>query len=174
MSTTNEKSLRVTDDLEQGSITVLVIGYTAITIALVIAGIDISKVFLAERALSSAADAAAVDAAQGVDTGRIYDGPDLQCGSSLPLDPGRVAAIARESVAQRSPDLTRAFKRLDPPDTTVEGTTVSVAMRGEVQVPFGRLLDWLGIASDGGAVTVRDTARATSPIAGSEAACEGH
>ncbi|HVS68688.1 MAG TPA: pilus assembly protein TadG-related protein [Mycobacteriales bacterium] len=159
-------------DRDDGSITVLIVGYTAIAIALVVAGIDISKVFLAERALSSAADAAAVEAAEGVDTGRIYDGPDLECGKSLPLDPDRAAAMARESVEERSPDLGRAFRRLDAPDTTVDGTTVTVAMHGEVQVPFGRLLEWLGLSSDG-TVAVADTAHATSPVAGTAAACHG-
>lgn len=162
--------MRVTD-AERGSITLLIIGFTAIAIGLIIAGIDVSKVFLAERALSSAADAAAVDAAQGVDTGRIYDGPDLTCGESLPLDPNRAAAMARDSIAERSPDLARSFKQLDPAGITVDGRTVTVAMRGEVKVPFGRLLEWLGITSDGGAVTVREAAHATSPVTGTEAAC---
>ena len=81
--------------------------------------------------------------------------------------------MARESIEQHSPDLARSFTSLDPPDTTVVGRTVTVAMRGEVQVPFGRLLEFLRIASDGGAVTARDSAHATSPVAGSEAACDG-
>lgn len=165
--------MRVIEDPERGSVAVLILGFTAIAMALIVAGIDVSKVFLAERALSSAADAAAVDAAQGVDTDRIYDGPDLRCGESLPLDSARAAAMARESIQERSPDLAQAFRRLDPPDTIVTGRTVTVAMRGEVQVPFGRILTFLGIASDGGAVPVADTARAASPIAGSEAACTG-
>jgi hypothetical protein len=165
--------MRVVEDHERGSITVLIIGFTAIAMALIVAGVDISKVFLAERALSSAADAAAVDAAQGVDTDRVYDGPDLRCGEALPLDPARAAAMARESVGERSPDLARSFKQLDPPDATVEGRTVTVAMRGEVRVPFGRLLKFLGIANDDGAVPVRASAHAASPVAGTAAACHG-
>ncbi|MGN6472028.1 MAG: pilus assembly protein TadG-related protein [Mycobacteriales bacterium] len=161
--------MRVARDVDGGSITVLIIGYTAIAIGLIIAGIDVSKVFLAERALSSAADAAAVDAAQGVDTRRVYDGPDLRCGASLPLNPIRAAAMARDSVAQRSPDLAHAFKQLDPPQTSVSGTTVTVAMRGDVVVPFGHVLQWLGIARDGGTVTVRESAHAESPVA-----CDNH
>jgi hypothetical protein len=164
--------MRVIDDQERGSITVLIIGFTGIAMALVVAGIDVSKVFLAQRALSSAADAAAVEAAQGVDTDRVYDGPDLRCGEALPLDPDRAAVMARESIEQRSPDLARSFKRLDAPDTTVEGRTVTVEIRGEVKVPFGRILSFLGIADDGGAVPVREAARATSPIAGGAATCQ--
>jgi hypothetical protein len=165
--------VRVDQAAERGSIAILVIGYTAIAIGLIVAGVDVSKVFLADRALSSAADAAAVDAAQGVDADRLYGGPALRCGTALPLDPSRAAAMARESVAERSPDLARAFAVLDPPRTSVDATTVTVAMRGEVQVPFGRVLQWLGIARDGGAVTVLDIAHAVSPITGTEAACGG-
>jgi hypothetical protein len=165
--------VRVAAERDGGSISLLIIGYTAIAIGLIIAGIDVSKVFLAERAMASAADAAAVDAAQAVDTGEVYDGPDLRCGAPLPLDPVRAAAAARDSIEQRSPDLGRAFKRLDPPQTSVTDKTVTVAMRGEVAVPFGHLLEWLGIARDGGTVTVRDTAHATSPVTGSDAACSG-
>lgn len=163
--------MRVIGDRERGSITVLIIGFTAIAMALIVAGIDVSKVFLAQRALSSAADAAAVEAAQGVDTDRIYDGPDLRCGDALPLDPGKAARLAQESIEQHSPDLARSFQRVDPPVTTVDGRTVMVAMRGEVRVPFGRVLSFLGIANDGGAVPVREAAHATSPIAGSAATC---
>ncbi|HVT20644.1 MAG TPA: pilus assembly protein TadG-related protein [Mycobacteriales bacterium] len=161
----------MTDDRERGSTTVLIVGFTAIAVALIVAGIDVSKVFLARRALSSAADAAAVEAAQGVDTDRVYDGPELRCGEALPLDPVRAEAMARQSIEQRSPDLARSFRRLDPPDTTVEGRTVTVAMRGEVAVPFGRILAVLGIADDGGAVPVAETSRATSPVAGTLTGC---
>lgn len=164
--------MRVTE-AERGSITVLVIGYAAIAVALLVAGIDVSKVFLAERALASAADAAAVDAAQAVDTAQIYDGPDLRCGHPLPLDPQRVDAAARESIAERAPDLARSFVSLEPVRTSVSGGTVTVVMRGEVAVPFGRVLRWLGVARDGGAVPVSDTAHAQSPVAGAAAACAG-
>jgi hypothetical protein len=158
-------------DRDQGSVALLLIGFTAIAMALIVAGIDVSKVFLAQRALSSAADAAAVAAAQAVDTDRIYDGPDLRCGDALPLDPARAAAVARESVDERSPDLATSFARLDPLETEVDGTTVTVAMRGDVKIPFGRLLSWLGITTDRGIVPVRTTAHATSPITGTKAAC---
>ncbi len=161
-------------DQDSGSLTILIIGYTAIAIGVIIAGIDVSKVFLAERALASAADAAAIDAAQGVDTGEVYDGPDLHCGAALPLDPQRASAMARESIEQRSPDLSHTFTQLEQPQTSVTGTTVTVAMRGEVEVPFGHLLSWLGIARNGGTVAVRDTAHASSPVTGSTAACEDH
>jgi hypothetical protein len=156
---------------DEGAIVVLVIGYAAIAIALVAAGIDASKVFLAQRALSSAADAAAVSAAEGVDTDRIYDGPELECGKSLPLAPSLADALARRDIADESPDLAHAFASLDPPSTTIDGTRVTVSLRGRVQVPFGHLLQWLGIAGPDGRVEVAGQASATSPVSGSAASC---
>jgi hypothetical protein len=156
---------------DEGSITVLVIGYAAIATVLVAAGIDVSKVFLAQRTLSSAADAAAVAAAEGVDTERIYDGPDLRCGTSLSLDPGLADSLARRDIADSSPDLSQAFASLEQPQTTVSGSTVTVALRGQVRVPFGHLLQWLGIATSGGTVTVAGRASAVSPVSGTPASC---
>ncbi|HVY11591.1 MAG TPA: pilus assembly protein TadG-related protein [Mycobacteriales bacterium] len=154
-----------------GSIMVLVIGYAAIAFVLVAAGIDVSKVFLAQRALSSAADAAAVAAAEGVDTAQIYDGPDLECGKALPLDQSLADSRARYDIATESPDLARAFASLAPPATTVSGATATVSLRGQVRVPFGQLLQWLGIAGSNGTVAVAARASATSPISGSIASC---
>ena len=161
----------MTTRAEDGSITVLVIGYVAIAAVLIAAGIDVSKVFLAQRALSSAADAAAVAAAEGVDTARIYDGPDLRCGVPLSLDPLVADTLARAHIADSSPDLDRAFTSIDQPRTTVTGSTVTVALRGRVRVPFGHLLSWLGIRESDGSVVVTEQASATSPVAGTPASC---
>src|SRR5580698_10106465 len=105
--------MRVSSPADEGSIVVLVIGYAAIAALLMAAGIDVSKVFLAQRALSSAADAAAVAASEGVDAKRVYDGPELQCGGALPLDPTLSDALARHDIADESPDLGRAFASLE-------------------------------------------------------------
>jgi Flp pilus assembly protein TadG len=165
--------MRVSPSGDEGSIVLLVIGYAAIAALLMAAGIDVSKVFLAERALSSAADAAAVAASEGIDTERIYDGPSLRCGASLPLDPTLADSLARHDISEQSPDLGRAFASLETPSTSVSGSTVTVALRGEVRVPFGRLLQWLGIATSSGTVPVADSASATSPVAGTAATCDG-
>lgn len=159
------------DGRDDGSIVLLVVAYTAIAMLLVVAGIDVSKVFLAQRALSSAADAAAVAGAEGVDTSQIYDGAALRCGGFLPLDPADAAARAQADIADESPDLAHSFASLDVPRTSVTGATVTVTLRGQVHLPFGGLLRWLGITASGGAVPVGASASATSPVAGSAATC---
>ena len=157
--------------IDGGSIALLVLGYAAIAMLLVAAGIDASKVFLAQRALSAAADEAAVAAAEGVDVDQVYDGPDLRCGKPLPLDGDLAAARARRAIAQESPDLAHAFASLEPVATSVTRSTVTVDLRGQVRVPFGHLLQWLGIATADGTVTVTGRASATSPVSGSAASC---
>jgi Flp pilus assembly protein TadG len=128
-------------------------------------------VFLAQRSLSAAADGAAVAAAEGVDTSRIDDGPDLRCGAALPLDPAAADALARREIAAASPDLARAFVSLPASRTVVSGATVTVELRGTVRVPFGHLLQWLGIATSGGAVSVTESASARSPVSSAAASC---
>jgi Putative Flp pilus-assembly TadE/G-like len=151
---------------DDGSILVLIIGYTAIAAVLIVVGIDVSKVFLAQRALASTADSAALAAAQGVDTHAVYDGPGLRCGAPLPLDQQRAADLAGMAVAGQAGSLRHTFASLAPPETSVGGGTASVELSGEVAVPFGRVLAWLDPSHPGGTVRVTETSRARSPVAG--------
>src|SRR4029079_11288369 len=83
---------------DDGSLTLLVIGYTLIAAVLSVVGVDVSKVFLAQRALSSAADAAALAGAQAVDRTAVYiDGADC---SGLPGDPSLRQAAVDASAAE--------------------------------------------------------------------------
>jgi Flp pilus assembly protein TadG len=151
---------------DDGQITLLVIGYVAIALLLIVAGIDASKVFLAQRALSSAADSAALAAAQGVDTRALYTGPAITCGTILPLDQNRAARLAAIALDNDAVSLRNTFVGLDEPQTTVTGGDVSVQVSGQVAVPFGKILGWLVPSYAGGRVPVTETAHATSPVAG--------
>lgn len=151
---------------DEGQITLLVIGYVSIALVLIVAGIDASKVFLAQRALSSAADSAALAAAQGVDTHAVYAGPGIRCGSTLPLDPARAAELVAMALDDATPDLHHTFWQLAAPQTDVAGGDVSVRLAGQVTVPFGRVLGWLDPSYPHGRVPVSETAHATSPVAG--------
>ena len=123
---------------DEGSLTILVIGYTFIAVVLLVVGIDASKVFLAQRALSSAADAAALAAAQTVDRAAIYRG-DGGC-ARLPVAPDSAAAAARLSLDDAADGLGHTFTSVSAPDIEVEGGAVRVQLRGEVTVPLGRVL----------------------------------
>jgi Putative Flp pilus-assembly TadE/G-like len=151
---------------DAGQITVLVIGYVAIALLLVVAGIDASNVFLAQRALSSAADSAALAAAQGVDTHALYTGPGIRCGTILPLSSARAGDLAATALDDDAPGLRHTFIDLSDPQTTVTGDDVSVRLSGQVAVPFGKVLGWLVPSYPDGRVPVAETAHASSPVAG--------
>jgi hypothetical protein len=147
---------------DDGQLTLLVIGYTTIAAVLVLVGVDASKVFLARRALSSAADSAALAAAQAVDRGAIYAGDGGQCGGLLPLDPLRAADLAGQTLADDEADLRHQFARLDPAATDVAEGRVTVRLGGEVAVPFGSVLAML-TAGDG-RMDVAVASSAQSPV----------
>jgi|SRR5581483_2264056 len=149
-----------------GSVAVLIIGCTAIAAALIVLGVDVSKVFLARRALASAADSAALAAAQGIDTRSLYAGAGPHCGDQLPLSDDRAITLATDAVRDAAPGLHRTFVSLDDPQTTVNRRTVTVSMSGEVAVPFGRIIGWLDPALSDGRVRVRETSHAASPVVG--------
>jgi len=150
---------------DAGQVTLLLIGYAAVALILVVVGIDVSAAFLARRALAATADAAALDATQAVDRTAIYGGAIGGCGATLPVDADRARARALATVADDGDDLRRAFARLDPVDVSVAGGTVTVHLTGRAKVPFGRLLAVLVPGHDDGAVEVDVTAHARSPVA---------
>lgn len=154
------KAVRRTDD---GSLTVLVIGYTFIAAVLVVVGVDVSKVFLARRALSSVADAAALAAAQAADRSAIYAG-DVGCGGVLPLDPTRAEQDVDASLADDLVDLRHTFHEIRPADVSVAAGTVTVHLSGEVKVPFGRVLGLLDPGRSDGLSNVSVTSAAQSPV----------
>ena len=89
---------------DEGQLTLLIIGFVAIAAVLIVIGVDASKVFLAQRALSSAADAAALSASQAVDKAAIYAGTGGRCGGLLPLDDVEASRrAASASSSGRSP-----------------------------------------------------------------------
>lgn len=149
-----------------GSILVLVIGYTAIALVLLIVGVDLSSVFLARRALSATVDSAALAAAQGIDRASLYDGRGPVCGSPLPLDRGRAVDLADAAVDDDRPGLRHSFRSVGTPTVSLTGATVGVQVAGEVRMPFGRVVAWLDPRSDRGAIPISATAYARSPVLG--------
>lgn len=149
---------------DEGQLTLLIIGFVAIAAVLIVVGADASKVFLAQRALSSAADAAAISAAQAVDKNAIYTGTGGGCGGLLPLDATDAADRAATAVDQQADSLRSTFASLDPPETDVAAGTVAVHLSGRVALPFGHILALLVPGHDDGRVRVDATAHAQSPL----------
>lgn len=145
---------------DDGQITVLVLGYTAVAALLVVVGIDASAAFLARRALTAAADEAAVAAAGAVDTSAVY-ARGLRCGEPLPVDPAGAADAARASVAADT-DLRHSFTEIGVPSTRVSGPTTTVDLSGRVRLPLAYFVGILDPAVRGG-ITIRVASHASSP-----------
>jgi Flp pilus assembly protein TadG len=138
---------------DDGTVLVLLLGFTAVLLLMVAVVVNVSSVVLAKRALASAADGAAVSAAQALDLDVLY-GQGLGSGR-IPLDQGeaqqRVAAYA-EQAAQSQPGLQLSV------DVAPDGATAVVRAVRRVELPFGRIL---GFES----VDVHAEARARAPVA---------
>jgi len=137
---------------DEGTITILVVGFTAILLLLVAVVVDVSAVVLARRGAASAADGAAVAAAQQLDTATVYaDG----IGTDVPLSPDLVASVVQQyadDAREGQPGLTLE------PSLDAAGTTATVVARRDVTLPF---VGWLGVDK---VVTVTAVARARSPL----------
>ena len=149
-------------DREEGSLSLLVIGFTFVAAALIVVGIDVSKVFLAQRALSSAADSAALAGSQAIDRAAVYAG-GTDCGG-LPVDEVAAQRAVEEALADAAVSLRSTFVSLSDPDVEVAAGRVRVRLHGQVTVPFGRVLATLLPDSPDGRVDVAADAAAASAV----------
>ena len=140
---------------DDGQVTILIIGFTLIVVMLITVVVNVSRVFLEQRALASAVDGAAATAAGAVDEEAVYTGG---IDERLPLDPGE----ARERVERYASagDLAERFDAFEVRRVEVAGTSVTVTFTSVVHLPFEALVpDRL---ADGVEVVV--TASARSPV----------
>jgi uncharacterized membrane protein len=151
-----------TRSCDDGSLSLLIIGYTFIAALLIVVGIDVSKVFLAQRSLSSAADAAALAGAQAVDRAALYAGT-AAC-ANLPVDPSAAQTAVIGATEDAATSLHGTFVSVSSPDVHVDGGTVRVGLHGRVRVPFGRVLSLLLPDSSDGSVGVSAEAAAASAL----------
>jgi uncharacterized membrane protein len=118
-------------DGEEGSILILTLGFLVIALLLVFAVVDASAVFLARRDLASAADAAALAAADHPDTAAIYS-TGLGSGD-LPLQTSQVRAAVAQLAAAYPADWT--FEAATP-----DGVHAVVTVRETLRLPvFGQV-----------------------------------
>ncbi len=133
---------------DEGSVLLLVLGFAGILLTLVAVVADVSAVVLAKRSVASAADGAAVSAAQALDLDAVYDG---ELGTQLPLR----AVEARARVADHE-GLVRAQQPGLRLVLRLEGRTAVVTGSRTVRLPF-RL-------PGTGPVRVSAVARARAPV----------
>lgn len=136
---------------DDGTILLLVLGFSALLLVLVAIVVDVSAVILAQRGAASAADGAAIAAAQQLDQNAVYaNGLD----AAIPLSPDDVRQVvavygARAAEGQRGLELVAGLDAAQ--------TTATVTATREVRLPFS---GWLGI----GSVTVTAVAHARAPL----------
>ncbi|MEU4393583.1 Tad domain-containing protein [Kribbella sp. NPDC023855] len=127
--------------------TVLIIGFAAIVLMMIVVVTDISKVFLVRRDLDATADGAVLAAANGL--AAIYAQPGA--GSNAAIDPEEARRLTAEYLDAVGAD--NRFSGLDW-SADVTGTTVTVTLSSSVDLPF-EPPGWPGstdIASDAAAV----------------------
>lgn len=120
---------------DDGTILVLLLGFTAVLLLMVAVVVNVSSVILAKRSLAAAADGAAVAAAQELDLQALYAG-GLGSGR-IPLSRGQVATAVEQY--ERRSELGQPGIELAG-DLSRDGTTAIVRAVRMVDLPFGRVL----------------------------------
>lgn len=135
---------------DDGTVLPLVIGFAFVLLVMVGVVVDVSAVVLAKRAVASAADGAAVSAAQSLDVDALYrDG----LGQQIPLsqaEASRRVAVYNAQAAVQQPGLQLAV--------AVEGRTAVVTATRALRLPFP-------VPGSAGTVEVESVARARAPAA---------
>lgn len=133
---------------DDGTILVLTLGFVGILLVMVGVVVDVSSVVLAKRGVASAADGAAVSAAQALDVGALYE---RGLGEQVPLAyadaDSRVQAYAA-GARTGQPGLQLSL--------ALDGDTAVVEAVRVVRPPFALF--------GSGDVTVRAVARARAPV----------
>lgn len=131
--------------------------YTFISLTLVLLAIDAADVFLTQRAMASAADGAALAAAQSVDKASFYAGGNCALPISLPAADQAVGNLLPQSAATDAVQVS-----VDP-----AGQTVTVILSQRVRLPLQGLLGALVPRWAAGVpVRVGASARSSLSVAG--------
>lgn len=140
---------------DRGQTTVLTLGYLVIALLLVTIVVNLSRVFLAQRALDSAADEAAIAAVQAVRTDPYYGSG---AGDRLPLSgPGARDAVVHHLAAT---DVGSACEGFTVDDVAATTTAVTVTVSCRVSIPFANVVS----SSYAGGVPITGTATARQTV----------
>jgi hypothetical protein len=120
---------------ESGQTLLLTIGLTLVAALLVAVVVNVSRVFLADRALAVAADSAATAGAAAVDESSVYR---TGVAGALPLDSDAVAGEVAAYVELAG--LAARFDSFRVVEAGTDGTTVTVRLAARVGLPFAGLL----------------------------------
>jgi uncharacterized membrane protein len=146
---------------DDGTVTLLILVYALIGLALIFVAIDAAEVFLAQRSAANLADGAALAAAQAVDRSAYYSGDDPGC--RLPISESAAAAAAAAYL--RAADLPGGWADARVATTSLDPATgtVTVTVSHRVRLPLQGVLGALDPRWSAG-VPVSATAHAEAPF----------
>ncbi len=141
---------------EEGSISLYLLGLGMIAMALVAGTVAVTSAHLARMRLLDVADAAALDAADALDSAAYREG----VGDSVPLTTASVRERAAAYVGSVERPAGVTAWRLGPTTGSPDGRTAVVALTGEADLPMvGAVLRDLGVS-----ITISVTSRARADV----------
>lgn len=142
---------------DDGQLSLLILGFTVITLTLILGALAVTSVQISRMRLLDAADTAALDAADE-DAAAIYAGG---IGEAVPVTDASVQQSAGDTLASRPLPHGLESWQVAPGTGAVDGDTAVVRLSGEADLPLiGGLLRSLGTS-----VTVTVESRAQSEVA---------
>ena len=145
------------DQRERGQISLLILGFTVIALMLIIGAVDVTAVQLARSRLLDAADSAALDASDALNSAAAY-GNGLRSAIEISNDSVRQSA-AQYLAVQPRPHGISSWALVDGTGTP-DGQTAVIRLRGTADIPIAAKV----VAAFGGSVDITVESRARSAI----------
>jgi hypothetical protein len=142
---------------ERGQISLLILGFTVIALMLIIGAVDVTAVQLARARLLDAADSAALDASDALDTRSAY-GEGLTSAIEISGDSVRLSA-AQYLAVQPRPHGVSSWVLVDGTGSP-DGQTAVIRLRGTADIPIAANV----VAAFGGSVDITVESRARSAL----------
>jgi hypothetical protein len=142
---------------ERGQISLLILGFTVIALMLIIGAVDVTAVQLARTRLLDAADSAALDASDALDTRSAYGG-GLTSAIEISGDSVRQSAAEYLSIQPR-PHGVSSWVLVDGTGSP-DGQTAVIRLRGTADIPIAANV----VAAFGGSVDITVESRARSAL----------
>jgi len=148
---------RLTQRGERGQISLLILGFTVMALMLIVGGVDVTAVQLARARLLDAADGAALDASDALESGAAYSG-GLR--SAVEISDGSVREAASQYLSVQPRPLGVASWDLVDGTGSPDGQTAVIRLHGTVDIPIAAAV----LSAFGGSVNVTVESRARSGL----------
>ena len=146
-----------TEQGERGQISLLILGFTVIALMLIIGGVDVTAVQLARTRLLDAADSAALDASDALDSGAAYS-RGMRTAVEISDTSVRLAA-AQYLAVQPRPHGVSSWALADGTGSP-DGQTAVIRLRGTADIPIAASV----LSAFGGSVNITVESRARSAL----------